>query len=91
MGFAVTILSHDEAMALPPAQRPLNYRIPSDVYHGVFEAIGHASMCWKPAPKGVFDTSEAEKAAVKLCLLIAEHFEKHGIHFVHERPPSPAI
>jgi acyl-CoA reductase-like NAD-dependent aldehyde dehydrogenase len=27
----------------------------------VFEAIGHASMCWSETPKGVFDTLEATK------------------------------
>lgn len=29
-------------------------------------AIGHASMCWKPIPKGVFDSTEALKVAEKL-------------------------
>jgi hypothetical protein len=81
MGCAVTILSYDEAMALPPAERPLNYRLPGDIYHAVFEAVGHASVCWEPKPGAecVFDTSEAEKAAVNLCLLIAASFEKHGV------------
>jgi hypothetical protein len=70
MGCAVTILSHDEAMALPPSERPLNYRLPSDVYHAVFEAVGRTSM---------FETAEAERVAVNLCLLIASSFEKHGV------------
>lgn len=89
MGCAVTILSHDEAMALPPAERPLNYRLPSDIYHAVFEAVGHASLCWEPKPEGVFDTSEAEKAAVNLCLLIAASFEKHGVILAEFRSNTP--
>lgn len=32
----------------------------------IFQAIGHASMCWSPAPKGVFDTTEALKVGNKL-------------------------
>lgn len=32
----------------------------------VFEAIGHASMCWTETPKGVFDTEEATKCGEEL-------------------------
>jgi len=75
--FTATIMSKDEAMALPLKQRPLNYRLSSDMYHAVFEAVGHASMCWNPRPSSeVFDTSEAEKCAVDLCFKIANEAEK---------------
>jgi hypothetical protein len=60
-------------MALPRAKRPLNYRIPGDLYHAIFEAVGTASMCWNPRPgDAVFDSTEAEKVAVNLCLKTAK-------------------
>ena len=71
-----TILSKEEAMALPLNERPLNYRISSDIYHAVFEAVGAASMCWVPRPgSAVFDSSAAEKIAVDLCFKIANEIE----------------
>lgn len=73
MGYAVTILSKEEAMALPPSQRPLNYRITSDVYHRIFEDIGQASMCWEPRPSHeVFKADEAANIAADLCHFIAD-------------------
>jgi hypothetical protein len=72
-----TIMSNEEAMALPLKERPLNHRISSEIYHAVFEAIGAASMCWKPRPSSaVFDSSAAEKLAVDLCFKIANELEK---------------
>ncbi len=74
--FTATIMSKEEAMALPLAQRPICYRISSEMYHAVFEAVGAASMCWQPRPgKEVFDTSEAEKVAIDLCFKIANEIE----------------
>jgi hypothetical protein len=32
----------------------------------VFEALGHASVCWNPAPAGQFDSREATKAGETL-------------------------
>lgn len=76
--FTATIMSKEEAMALPLNKRPLNYRISSDMYHAVFEAIGAASMCWQPLPGDqVFDSSRAEKIAVQLCFKIANELETH--------------
>lgn len=70
-------MSEDEAMALPLKERPLGYRLSSEIYHAVFEAVGAASMCWNPLPdKQVFDSSAAEKIAVDLCFKIAEELEK---------------
>lgn len=77
-----TILSTDEAMALPRSKRPLNYRISGDTYHAIFEAIGHASMCWTEAPSGVFDCAEAEKCAVDLCLKVANELD--GLHELND-------
>lgn len=69
-------MSKDEAMALPLKERPLNHRIPSEIYHAVFETVGHASMCWNPRPGDlVFDSEEACKAAVDLCFKIADVLE----------------
>jgi len=70
-------MSHGEAMALPVAERPICYRISSDMYHAVFEAIGAASMCWNPRPSSeVFATEQATQIAVDLCFKIAEEREK---------------
>ncbi len=77
MGFAMNIISRDEAMALPIEQRPLCFRIPEKIYTSVFEAVGAASMAWKPRPSTeVFNSEEAEKIAVDLCFIIAGEIER---------------
>lgn len=74
--FTATILSNDEAMALPLKQRPLNRRISSDLYHAVFEAIGAASTTWKTEMGNeVFNSEAASKIAVDLCFKIANAVE----------------
>ena len=74
--FTATIMSKEEAMALPVKERPLNYRISSGIYHAVFEAVGAASMCWQPKPgKQVFDSEAAAKIATDLCFTIANEIE----------------
>lgn len=72
-----TIMSKDEAMALPLKDRPICYRISSEMYHAVFEAIGKASMYWDPRPSGVFASEQASDVAVRLCFKIAEEVEKY--------------
>jgi len=75
--FTATILSEEEAMALPIKQRPLNHRISSEMYHAVFESIGHASTTWNTgAGNEVFDSEAAAKIAVDLCFKIANEAEK---------------
>jgi hypothetical protein len=75
--FTATILSREEAMALPVEDRPLCYRISSEMYHAVFEAIGEASMCWTPIPGSeTFAADQAERVAVRLCFKIAKEREK---------------
>lgn len=84
MGYAATIMSKEEAMLLPVEKRPLCFRLPSDLYHAIFEAVGAASMCWKSKPSEevfdatdeVFDAMKAEKIAVDLCFKVAEALEK---------------
>lgn len=72
-----TIMSKEEAMKLPLKKRPICFRISSEMYHAVFEAIGAASMCWKPRPgKEVFASEEASKIAIDLCFKIADELEK---------------
>ena len=72
-----TIMSKEEAMLLPVKDRPLNFRISSALYHAVFEAIGEASMCWKPnTGNAVFASEQASDVAVRLCFKIAEELEK---------------
>lgn len=74
-------MSHEEAMALPLAERPLNYRLSSAIYHAVFEHIGEATLCWEPKPTGVFHSAQASDVAVRLCFKIAEDNEiiKEGL------------
>ncbi len=91
-----TILSHEEAMALPLSKRPLNYRMPGDLYHAVWEAVGAASMCWDPRPDNcVFDNSAAEKVAMDLCFKIAEELDKQAdlglIHTILDNHESQII
>jgi hypothetical protein len=38
----------------------------------IIEAIGEASMCWKPIPTGTFDSEKAVEIANRLILLINE-------------------
>jgi len=74
--FTATIMSKEEAMALPVEKRPICFRISDEMYHSVFESIGAASMCWKPRPGGeVFQSEQASDIAVKLCFKIAEELE----------------
>lgn len=75
--FTAEIMSRTEAEALPPNKRPLCYRISSEIYHAVFEAVGAASMCWKPRPGDqVFSSEEASQIAVDLCFKIADEIEE---------------
>lgn len=77
--FTATIMSKEEAMALPVRERPLCFRISSEMYHAVFEAIGEASMCWNPRPSNeVFAPEQASAVATRLCFKIAEELEKRG-------------
>lgn len=70
-----TIMSKEEAMALPLEKRPICFRISSEMYHAVFEAIGEASMCWGQTPKGVFASEKASDVAMRLCFKIANELE----------------
>lgn len=46
--------------------------IPADSDHPmtleevIYQAIGHASMCWLPRPGGVFDSEEASRVGAEL-------------------------
>ena len=75
--FTTDIMSETEAMALPLEKRPICYRISSEMYHAVYEAIGAASMCWNPRPSNeVFDSERASNLAINLCFKIANEVEK---------------
>lgn len=76
MGKTAVIMSKEEALALPLNQRPLCYRISSEMYTAVHEAVGAASMCWEPKPGDqVFASEKASDVAVGLCFKIAEAME----------------
>jgi hypothetical protein len=80
MNKTVIIMTEEEALALPLEQRPICYRISSEVYTAIFEAIGAASMCWDPRlGDQVFNSDEAAKVAVNLCFKIAELSEANRI------------
>lgn len=77
MGEAITIFSREEAMAMPASERPLNFRLPSDIFHRIHEDIGAASMCWNPKPsKQIFDSERASKIAFDLCHFIADKLDE---------------
>lgn len=80
MNKTAIIMSKEEAMQLPLKDRPLCYRLSSEIYHAVFEAVGTASMCWNPRPSTeVFSSEEAEKVAVDLCFKIVNDNEKNYV------------
>ena len=88
--FTATVMSREEAMALPLNERPLCYRLSSELYHAVFEAIGEASMCWNPRPSNeVFASEQAADVATRLCFKIAEEIEK--FFKTHEQPLSSGV
>lgn len=82
MNKTAIIYSKEEVLAMPPEKRPLNFRLPSKIYTDVFEAVGAASLCWKPKPTNeVFDTEKASNVAVELCFKIASELERMGITY----------
>lgn len=93
--FTANVMSKDEAMKLPLKERPICFRISSEMYHAVFEAIGAASMCWKPRPgKEVFASEKASKIAIDLCFKIAEELEKINSEipsYIRNQPPVVPI
>jgi len=75
--FTAEIMSKDEALALPINKRPICYRVSSELYHDVFQAVGSASMCWKPdTGSAVFQSEQASDIAIKLLFKIANEKEK---------------
>lgn len=90
-----TIMSKDEAMKLPVKERPICFRISSEMYHAVWESVGAASMCWKPKPgKQVFDADRASEIAMDLCFKIAEELEKINAEipcYIRNQPPIVPI
>lgn len=79
MGFAATIMSKEEAMDLPLSKRPICFRISSEMYHAVFEAIGESSMCWTPdTGNAVFNSEKASDIAMRLCFKIADEVENRN-------------
>ncbi len=55
--------------------------------HLVYEAVGTASMCWKPRPSGVFDSSEASDVANDLVRSI-EKLSKEEMGKEYHEPTS---
>ena len=52
----------------------MNKRTPEDI---IGELAGYASLCWKPRPTGVFDSTEAQKeVAQALSTAILKEIDK---------------
>jgi predicted membrane-bound dolichyl-phosphate-mannose-protein mannosyltransferase len=68
MNKTATIYSKNEALMMAPKDRPICYRVPSKIYHDVWEHIGAASVSNTP--------EEAEKLAVELLFKIADVLEQ---------------
>lgn len=70
------IMSKEEAMLLPLKERPICFRISEPMYMAVWEAIGEASMQWRPRPSTeVFDAEGASDVAMRLMFKIADEIE----------------
>lgn len=80
--FTAIIMSKEEAMKLPLEKRPLCFRISSEMYMAVWEAIGSATNCFKPKLNKrefnkKFIPEKASNIVVDLCFKIAEELEKN--------------
>ncbi len=74
--FTAEIMSEEEAMKLPVDKRPICFRLSSEMYHDIFQAVGAASMAWTPRPGSeVFNSEEASKIAVEICFKAASYRE----------------
>lgn len=65
--FTATIMSKEEAMRFPPRERPICYRLSSEIYHAVWESVGAATVSKNP--------EEMEKVAMDLLFKIANNLE----------------
>lgn len=68
MNKTAIIYPKDEALAMAPKDRPMCYRVPSSIYHDVFQAVGEASL--GVSPEG------AERLTVELLFKIANTLEQ---------------
>jgi hypothetical protein len=76
--FTADVMSKDEAMALPVKDRPICFRISSEMYQSVWEMVAEASHCWKfTPPSEEFLAEKASDIAVKMCFKIADELERH--------------
>lgn len=70
------IMSKEEAMNLPPNERPICYRISSEMYLAVWGHIGEATRCFNPQPPdSTFLPEKASDVVIRLCFKIAEELE----------------
>lgn len=75
--FTADVMTKEEAMLLPVEKRPICFRVSSEIYHATFEAIGAASMCWKPdTGSAVFQSEIASQIALDLLFKFAAELEK---------------
>ncbi len=86
MNKTAIIYSEEEALAMLPPNRPMCYRVPGNIYHDCFVAVGGGSMCWTGMPQGTFDAEKAERITLDLLFSIAKELEVAGM--VYEKWPD---
>lgn len=75
-----TIMSREEAMKLPLKERPICFRISSEMYHDTFQSIAGAARCFNPLPDGeTFLSEQCAAVAVDLCFKIANEVERNQV------------
>jgi len=93
-----TIMSKEEAMKLPIKERPICFRLSSEMYHDTWEAIGAASMTFNAsAGNEVLDSKKASEICVDLLFKIANEKElamlgsfKAGMRYAAKMCDSPS-
>lgn len=75
------IISKEEAMALPAKDRPICFRISSEMYSAAWEFVGITTRCYNPQPPDKsFLSDQASDVVIKLCFKIAEEVEKQKLN-----------
>lgn len=80
MGYAVTILTKEEALRLPPKERPLCYRLPEALFNRIHSEIGAATSA---------SPEEAARIAFDLCHFVADFIPSPLVDEVRIKDPQP--
>ncbi len=55
-------------------EKPPSDRLPQEVVEAIHEAVGAASLSWRPTPGGIFDAEAAAVIADNLCHFVADRY-----------------